>query len=119
MSTRIDKEDFLDTMGIAAYAIVSINEGKREIFAKVEYDKYYALGQPTFIDVSDDKNGNHVYLGKYLDDENTQYYYHEPQAGHATLNNEREYSNPWFTIESSNPSLESIEIMFLQPIEFD
>lgn len=119
MSTKIDKEEFLDTMGIAAYAIVSINGGEREIFAKVDYDVYYALSQPKFIDVSDESHSNHVYLGKYLDDENTQYYYHEPQAGHATLNNEREFSNPLFTIESSNPSLEPLEIMFLQPIEFD
>lgn len=119
MSTRIDKDEFLDVMSEAAYAIVSINEGEREIFAKVDYDMYYALSQPTFIDVSDYKNGNHVYLGKYLDDENTQYYYHEPRAGHATLNNEREFSNPLFTIESSNPSMEHLEIMFLQPIEFD
>ena len=111
---EISKEQFLSFMKNASYALVDDVEIDYD-YAKVykvrmdygvnSYD--YPDGQPAFIDVSDYKYGDHIYLGELLDDEDVQYWY------------EVDRGRPVFTIESANPRREPVEIkiMFLVPLK--
>jgi hypothetical protein len=110
-NTEISRDEFLDIMSEAEYAVVDVWNGPK-MFGKVymDYGKgsyAYPDGQPAFIDVTDYKRGNHVYLGEYLDDEDMQYFY-EMDDGH-----------PVFTIDSGNPAVLPIEITFLKSMELN
>jgi hypothetical protein len=109
---EITKEQFLDNMRKADYARVNYNGGEREIFGKIRMDfgvnSYdYPDGQPAFVDVSHYKYGFNICLGEYLDDEDMQYFYSV------------EDGKPLFTIDSGNPSVKPIEIMFLKSMELN